>query len=469
MRTSVPAACAFAFALALAACGDSQPTSRTSRVGHYETPVTHGLPDKARPGGATTFVSLKPGTALSADAFSQPAANLTSSRRGLFAVGNSFFTSPWVSAPASVVARDGLGPLYTAAACQDCHIRDGRGHLPPSADQPVRAAVVRIARADGSPDPVYGSHLQVAALPGLAPEARVRVRWLSETRLLPDGVSVELRRPTFLVDRWAYGPPAPDLVISMRIAPPMIGLGLLEAIPEEALTSAHGGRFNRVHAQSDNQTTIGRFGWKASQPDVHQQTLDALLNDLGITSSMFRQGPCTKAQRACSERPSGGDPELEPAVEEALVFYARHLAVPARRDHERPEVIEGERLFERIGCANCHQPRWNTGVIEARPELSNQIIYPYTDLQLHDMGPDLADGIHEHGAGGSDWRTPPLWGLGHTHTVSGAGAGFLHDGRARDLAEAILWHGGEAAASRDAWAGLSAVERRKVIRFLASL
>lgn len=460
-----------ALALFLPGCGDTSHKDRSpARVGHYRTPTTTGLPAEALPGGATTFVGLKPGTPLSLDAFSQPATNLGSTELGRFAVGNSFFSKNWVSAPASVRARDGLGPLFMAAACQDCHIRDGRGHAPLSPDETIIAAALRIARADGSADPVYGTHLQLRAIPGVPAEARVRVLWRHHVETLPDGQEIELRRPELRVDQWAYGPPAADLRVSLRVAPPMIGLGLLEAIPASALTKdGTGGRLNRVRDRATHTVAVGRFGWKAAQPSIRQQALDAFVHDLGVTSSLFPENDCTAAQTACSNAPHGGSPELDQSIEEAVVFYAAHLAPPARRDYEREEVRSGQALFQELGCSGCHTPTWETGQSAQSPALSKQRIFPYTDLRLHDMGPGLADGIIEFNAGPSEWRTAPLWGLGQSKTVSGAKSGYLHDGRARTLAEAILWHGGEAQAARDAWTHLPAARRRLVIRFLATL
>lgn len=428
---------------------------------------------RALPGGQTTHVNLNPLGDRSADAFSQPVANLPLAQRGQFALGNSFFTSPWVSAPASTRARDGLGPLFDAAACQDCHVRDGRGHAPPNEATPLQAAVVRLAGPDGAPDPTYGAQLQTHAVAGLAPEARVRVRWQPHTVTLPDGTPVELRRPQLLISQLASGPLGNQTRAGLRVAPPMIGLGLLEAIAEDDLRRpAAGASRGRPRVVADRASTgqaIGRFGWKAAQPTVRQQSLAALMEDMGITSGLFPQDNCSAAQADCRAMPQGGTPELTPAIETGLVFYARHLAVPARRDAERPEVREGEALFTRIGCAGCHQPQWTTARAVESPALAGQRIWPYTDLRLHDMGPGLDDGVAEPGVPSSHWRTPPLWGLGHTATVSGPHAGYLHDGRARTVTEAILWHGGEAQAARDAWAALPAVKRRRLLRFLGSL
>ena len=452
---------AWASLLLIAACQDQTPSDNSS------------LSARALPGGHATHINLNPLGDRSADAFSQPAANLPLADRGRFALGNSFFTSPWVSAPASTRARDGLGPLFDAAACQDCHVRDGRGHAPPGPDQALTAAVIRLAGPQGTPDPTYGAQLQTHAVAGLAPEARVRVLWQTHTVTLPDGVEVELRSPRLELSNLSDGALASETRAGLRIAPPMIGLGLLEAIAADDLRAKSGddaiaGRLREVADLASGSRSLGRFGWKAAQPSVRQQSLAALVEDMGITSTLFPQDNCSPAQHSCRALPHGGAPELEPAIEDGLVFYTRHLAVPARRDAERPEVREGEALFAQIGCTGCHRPQWKTASVADAPALSNQHIWPYTDLRLHDMGPGLDDGVAEAGVPSRFWRTPPLWGLGHTATVGGPHAGYLHDGRARTVTEAILWHGGEAQAARDAWAALPDTQRRRGLRFLGS-
>lgn len=440
---------------------------------------TQGLPPQALPGGATTFVGQNPLSALSADALSQPMANLSREQRAQFAVGNSFFTKPWVTANASTAGRDGLGPLFSAAACQDCHIRDGRGHAPAGPQGLPTSAVIRIALPGGEPDPVYGSHLQTRAVPGLRAEAKVTVSWKTQIETLPDGSRVELRSPVLRLSDWAYGKPDASLRASLRVALPMTGMGLLEAIPEADLR-AHAeaqqtlglrGVVNRVESLADGQPAVGRFGWKAAKPSVRQQTLDAFINDIGITSSLFPDEVCTAAQRArgCADLPSGGAPELSTEIEQAVVFYAQHLAPPARRAYAREEVIAGQKLFVGIGCEGCHRASWRTGVSADSPARSEQWIWPYTDLLLHDLGPGLADHLVEGEAAGSQWRTAPLWALGQVKAVGGEAAGYLHDGRARTVTEAILWHGGEAQPARDAWAGLPVAERLQLLAFLNSL
>lgn len=437
-----------------------------------------GLPPEALPGGDTTFLTRSPLSPHGLDVLGQPTANLGSDDRMQFAVGNSFFTNPWVTAGASTTGRDGLGPLFNAAACQDCHIRDGRGHAPGGPQDALTSAVVRIALPDGSPDPVYGTHVQTRSVPGLPAEARVSVAWEARTVTLPDGTSVELRKPSIRLTDWGYGAPHPDLRAGLRVAPSMTGMGLLQAVPATDLRAyakaqqADGLRgIAQTATDHQGEELLGRFGWKATQPTVRQQVLDAFVNDIGITSSLFGDEICTPEQlrQGCADQPSGGQPELTPAIETAIVVYAQHLAPPVRRGYDDPDVRAGQALFAEIGCQGCHKPGWITGRSAVSPVLSEQRIWPYTDLLLHDMGPGLADGIVEGHASGQHWRTPPLWALGQVKAVGGDQAGYLHDGRARTLAEAILWHGGEAQAARDAWAALPQSRRRQVLSFLNSL
>lgn len=433
--------------------------------------------NEALPGGDTTFTKLNPSVSLSQHAYSRPASNLSSEERALFTVGNSFFTAPWVSAPSTVASRDGLGPLFNAAACQDCHIRDGRGR-PPGPDDSSASSIVRLATAEGYPDPVYGGQIQDRALPGLEPEARVEVQWLYSSETLAGGERVELRQPQVHLNNLAYGDvSAPHW--GLRVAPPVIGLGLLELIPvedillnEDSLDSDSdgiSGRAQRLAVLADGTTLLGRFGWKAAQPTVRSQSLTAFASDMGISSAALPGSLCTQSQALCLEFPDGGRPELASAIEEAVVFYTRHLAVPGRRGLKSEQISQGKKLFVDIGCASCHRPSWKTGVDTSSPALSGQYIWPYTDLLLHDMGEGLADHIREGVANGREWRTAPLWGLHLAKVVGGQGVGFLHDGRARNFKEAILWHGGEAKSAKQRWAALPQEERERLIAFLDSL
>ncbi|GAB3377548.1 di-heme oxidoreductase family protein [Azotobacter armeniacus] len=467
---------------------------------HRLSPLLLVLGLGACDGQPPDFSRAEPGESLSAgsatirrsdrDAFAQPSANLTSPRHMEFAVGNSFFRKPWVIAPASTTARDGLGPLFNTNACQNCHIRDGRGHPPEAQANNAVSLLVRLSipetpetahlaeRLGVVPEPVYGTQLQDMAVPGVVPEARVRLSYATHSLRFADGFAVELRRPQLLLDRLGYGPLHPDTRFSLRIAPPMIGLGLLEAIPEAAILvnadpdDADGdgisGRPNRVRDQANQSTALGRFGWKAGQPNLNQQNADAFFNDLGLSTRLLPGSSCTPAQAACLASADGGIPEVDDHLLARVLFYTRHLGVPARRDVDAPQVLAGKALFHRAGCARCHTPMFVTAADAAEPELANQKIRPYSDLLLHDMGDGLADNRAEFQASGREWRTPPLWGLGLTQRVGGH-TQLLHDGRARNPLEAVLWHAGEAQAARDRVLTFDAGQRAALLAFLNSL
>ena len=447
-----------------------------------------------------SFTQAEPGEALSAgnatvmkfdqNAFSMPAANLAPMRRLDFSVGNSFFRNPWVIAPSSTTARDGLGPLFNTNACQNCHIKDGRGHPPAEDAASAVSMLVRLSIPAGpehaevvrergiAPEPSYGGQLQDMAVPGVAPEGKARLRYSTERVRFADGTEVELRKPEVELSELAYGEMHPDTLVSLRIAPQMIGLGLLEAIPEQALLAnadpddrngdGISGRPNRVFDQTTRETVMGRFGWKAGQPSLNQQNADAFFNDMGLSTSLFSGNSCTERQADCLAMPHGGEPEVSDNILAQVLFYTRNLGVPARRNVDDPQVLAGKTLFHRAGCQSCHVPQFTTAADAAEPELANQLIRPYTDLLLHDMGERLADHRPEFEASGREWRTPPLWGVGLTQTVSDHSQ-FLHDGRARNLLEAILWHGGEAEKARQVVLGFDQQERDALLSFLESL
>ncbi|SDS28927.1 CxxC motif-containing protein, DUF1111 family [Halopseudomonas xinjiangensis] len=423
------------------------------------------------------------------NAYSLPQANLPMTKRLDFSVGNSFFRNPWVVAPASTDARDGLGPLFNTNSCQGCHIKDGRGNPPgetlSSVSLFLRLAIPPRGEKDREllerhgfvPEPVYGSQLQTAAIPGSKAEAELVVEWERFEEELADGSLVAMRRPIYRIENPNYGPLANDVQISPRVAPPMIGLGLLAAIPEQdLLTNADpddsdgngiSGRTNKVWDRASEQTVLGRFGWKAGEPNIMQQSMGAFAGDMGITSALAPFTDCTQSQ-GCERFPHGGEFEVSDEVANFVAFYASSLAVPIRRDMDKSEVKAGAAAFNEAGCAACHTPRHVTGVVADRPDLSLQEIWPYTDLLLHDMGPGLADGRGEFLADGNEWRTPPLWGLGLATTVNPA-AGYLHDGRAETLEQAILWHDGEARPAADAYRELDATKRNAMLQFLNSL
>ena len=425
-----------------------------------------------------------------ANAFSLPSANLAPTRRLDFSVGNSFFRSPWVIAPATTTARDGLGPLFNTNACQNCHIIDGRGHPPaPDAINAVSMLVrlsIPATTADAAllaqkgivPEPTYGGQFQDMAIPGIAPEGRVRVTYTAVPVTFADGSVVELQQPNLQLTDLGYGPMHAQTLFSARIAPPMIGLGLLEAIAEEDLLvqqdpddlDGNGirGRANQVWSHEAQALQVGRFGWKAGQPSMRQQNADAFFNDMGLSTPLMAGTSCTAAQTDCLAAPQGGEPEVNEKIEAQVLFYSRNLAVPARRNADDAQVLKGKALFHQANCQGCHTPRFVTRAEAAEPELANQVIFPYTDLLLHDMGEGLADQRPEFQASGQDWRTPPLWGIGLTQVVSGH-TRFLHDGRARDIMEAVLWHSGEAEASKQQVLKFSQDDRQALLAFLNSL
>jgi CxxC motif-containing protein (DUF1111 family) len=428
-------------------------------------------------GGETTVFDTSP------DAFSLSSRNMTPERRSTFFVGNSFFKENWVIAPASTDGRDGLGPLYNARSCSGCHLFDGRGRPPEQPKEPLSSVLVRLSipgqteHGGPAPEPTYGGQLQPKAIPGVVAEGDAFVSYEDVPGTFPDGESYALQRPTysFVLGR---GNMLAETMYSPRVAPQMIGLGLLAAIPENDILAAAdpddkdqdgiSGRPNMVWDPVLGKTTLGRFGWKANQPNLADQTAGAFLGDMGISTSFFPTQECTAAEVDCSAAPDGGVPECSEHIRDAVTFYSNTLAPPARRDWQEPEVLQGKQLFTTAGCAKCHTAVHQTGTLDGFVELSNQTIRPYTDLLLHDMGDELADGRPDFQADGREWRTPPLWGIGLIAVVNGH-TNLLHDGRARGVLEAILWHGGEAQTSREAFQALSRDQRQALVRFVESL
>ncbi|MDQ2635058.1 MAG: c-type cytochrome [Pseudomonadota bacterium] len=433
------------------------------------------------------------------DAFSHSSANITFEEEGTFKLGNALFRKLWVSSPSSTQASDGLGPLFNARACQSCHLKDGRGH-PPEGNADATSMFLRLARAAGTaeeqaaiadhqalnfPDPVYGGQLQDLAVPGLAGEGRMAIRYEEIPVTLGDGTTLSLRKPSYSVENPAYGPLDPRTTLSPRVTQPMIGLGLVEQIhpadilanadPDDADGDGVSGKPAIVRDAGSGELTLGRFGWKASKPTIREQTADAFVGDLGISSPDVPKswGDCTESQTACRAMPVGvqerlGDTEAPDPVMDLVTFYSQNLAVPARRDIDEPEVLRGKQAFYEAGCVSCHTPKFVTRRDAPNKAQKFQLIWPYSDFLLHDMGEGLADGQQVGDATGNEWRTPPLWGIGLTQTVNGH-TFFLHDGRARSLTEAILWHGGEAQAARNRFADLPQADRDALVKFLESL
>ena len=428
-----------------------------------------------------------------------------------FAAGGAVFRKIWVSAPSSTVSSSGLGPLYNARSCEQCHVNAGRGKSPramPTGLPPV-SLVLRLSvpprtdadrmllssgKADAIGDPVYGLQLQTSAIQGHRREGQLEVRYTALPVRLSDGELVVLQQPSYRVTDLAYGPLHPDVTLSPRIAPPLHGLGLLEAIdardiqawadPGDSNGDAMRGRFKRVDIPRAKLPELGRFGWKTSGVSLHRAIGEAFAVDMGLSNRVVPRpsGDCTQEQTFCMQAPNGemglpGQParrhEVDDKLLDLVVDYVRNLAVPPRRDAASPDVLEGKALFHETGCAACHRPSFTTSAdVHHARHLGGQRIWPYTDQLLHDMGEGLsdrrADGEPSGDARARSWRTPPLWGIGRAQ-AGNPRAAFLHDGRAGDIQEAILWHGGQAKRARDNYAAMPKAGREALLLFLKSL
>ena len=421
---------------------------------------------------------------VSSAAFSFQMANSPETHFRPFAFGNRLFNTNWVEAPASVKGFDGLGPLFNRVSCSGCHTKDGRGSPPTDGKGPMDSLLMRISiagtDAHGGPAPTanYGNQISERANNGVTPEATLNITYTENSGHYADGESFSLREPHYTIDKLGYGPLPTGLLTSPRVGTQMIGLGLLEAVPEATLLALSdendsdqdgiSGRPNYVWDKLTKQKTIGRFGWKANQPNLQQQNSDAALGDIGLSTPINTNQNCEEVQTECKTAIMGGEPEVSDEFIKKLTLYTQTLAVPAQRESSEAEVIAGAKIFRDIGCASCHMPTLQTAAQANLPELENQTIHPFTDLLLHDMGPKLADNRPDFEASGSEWRTAPLWGLGLVPTVNGHN-NLLHDGRARGFAEAILWHGGEAETAKEKFRTSEKSLREKLIAFLSSL
>ena len=426
-------------------------------------------------------------------AYSEPAPVLNTKQRQLFMAGRSVFHRLWASVN-SLNGDWGLGPTFIADRCSVCHVNVGRGSPPGSRDQQLLSMLVRLSipgedeHGAPKPHPNYGDQLQNHSLDGrnvdlayagaaVPAEAQLYLDWEERTVSFADGETAVLRKPRLRIEGLNFGPLGAEVMTSVRIAQPMVGMGFFEAVSEQTLLDlarhqkARGfaGRPNYVWDAVNKRVALGRFGWKANQPSLKQQTAAAALGDMGVASPLFPDQNCPPVQEICARHLPGNVPEIIDPEIETVEIWLRGLAVPARRNMADPEVRRGEQLFAQAQCAMCHVPEMKTAEkFPPLPQLANQTFRAYTDLLLHDMGEELADGRPDFKAGPRDWRTPPLWGLGLSQTVSGSTA-MLHDGRARNVTEAILWHGGEAAGSREAFSSMSKAERDALVRFVEAI
>ncbi len=418
------------------------------------------------------------------NAFGNMISSLTNTEQDLFAVGNSFFRDPWTIAPGSVPSRDGLGPFLNATSCGGCHQKDGRAKPPIDPSEKPLGLLFRLSingqGIHGEPlnDPNYGGQLNNNSISGVQAEGDIFITYVPVYGSYSDGQSYNLQKPTYN-QQLNYGSFASDIQISPRIAMQIPGLGLLEAVDESTILSfadpndsnqdGISGKANYVWSEEKQQTVLGRFGWKANQPSLNQQVAGAFLGDIGITSSLFPNENLIGNQITLyGSLPTGGTPELTNDKLQAVIFYQQTLAIPARRNAQDQTVLKGKQLFLDAKCSSCHIPKMQTSLTPNISYYTNQTIRPFTDLLLHDMGPDLADNRPDFLANGREWRTAPLWGIGLVRTVNGHD-NLLHDGRARGFTEAILWHGGEAEKSREKFKNLSKSDRESLIKFLESL
>ncbi len=477
------------------------------------------------PGGATT-VARAPRAS-----FEKPANNLPLELKPDFHAGKALANQPWVKAPTITKARDGLGPIYNARTCLMCHINGGKGFIPDDDTQALTGTLVRLSKTETDtqkadpkagviPHPVYGDQIQSQSISlahqlrhsqpqlkhDVAPEAYVHINWIWQTFTYPDGTQIQLRKPELDFRYLGYGPLDKEgesqTLIGLRVAPAIHGMGLLELIKQSDLTALAdehdanqdgiSGRLNWVWDAETQSMAYGRFGLKANKASLAHTVAGAFTNDVGITNRLVPEQPCSQFQTACLKGPHGNDDngvdikgqpqaqvELPDHLLTLVIDFNRNLAPVASRMKENTlksknnsdsedEHLHGRELFYKVGCHSCHNPSFVTGQSNAFPHLSQQTIWPYTDLLLHDMGPELSDNRPDFLATGAEWRTPPLWGVGLRTEVNGSTA-LLHDGRAKTIEEAILWHGGEASQVKNAFINLSKTERTQLINFVNTL
>ena len=428
------------------------------------------IPTSALSGGGETIADS------SSQAFENGFPDLTGNNVHVHHLGDLVFNQAFAAAPATTYGR--LGTIFNNTSCINCHQNNGMGV--PSVGGPRSALLLRISLpgtdAHGGPVPVpgYGLQIQDKAIPGVIPEATVNIAYKYQTYSFFDGETFNLQQTYYTLSN-LYTPITGNYLLSPRLAPPMIGLGLLEAVPVSEIVAlsdpndANGdgikGRVNYVWDPATSSVQMGRFGWKGNTASITTQVAAALNQDMGITTSLF---PVESSFGQSQYDGLMDDPELPDSLFNAVKFYAQTLAVPAQRNSSDPTVVRGQQLFAQVKCASCHKPTLTTGPNAALPSLSNQVIHPYTDMLIHNMGIDLQDLRPDYLAGGQDWRTPALWGIGLYRKASSPGF-YLHDGRARTLTEAIMWHGGEAAQSKLAFAALPMVDRHAILAFLQSL
>ena len=435
----------------------------TTHVG-YNPPTTYDCPRGSTPGTKIPTIVTPPPMSP------------------MFSAGNAYSNMGLAA-----IARPG----YTDSSCFGCHHLDGKG-LPPDDKGMNQWLLKMFSSTDGKtsgPDATYGSILDTHGAAGGMPEATPTVTWQTTTGAFPDGTPFEMRKPVLSTGTLRDGPIGSSTHISARVPRPVFGLGLLEAVPAETILGLAdpddkngdgvSGRPNFVVDPKTGATVLGRFGWKAATASLREQAALAFVNDMGVTSPLYPNHTCGANQAGCA---TSATPQLTDADLDHVEAYLRHLSVPPRRNYEDPQAVAGMAIFAAIGCNRCHVPNLVTSTTNAIPELRGVAIQPFTDLLLHDMGDGLADDatVEEGTAAGREWRTPPLWGNGTGTAVMfpaidafdpnnnpPPGGVYLHDGRARSITEAVMWHGGEAKPMHDAFVALSATAREQLLAYVA--
>jgi len=484
----------FSACITLPGCNDLD-LSSSNKIPTYDSA-------EALPGGETS-VSSRPFPSLE-----KPANNLANDLKPMFHAGKALARQPWIKAPTVTKARDGLGPIYNARTCMACHIKGGKGHIsgasiPLSSELLNMSTLIRVSIAGKDqtkgavPHTYYGDQIQAQSISlahqlrhsqtdknlahNVAPEAYAQINWTEVPFSYPDGSIVRLRKPNVEFNNLGYGPIGKNTLIGLRLAPSINGMGLIELIPQsdiDALADENdsdsngvSGRVNQVWDVQLKQTRPGRFGLKSNKPTLTMTVAAAFANDLGISNTLFPSQPCTSLQVSCNEQLNGDDQngvELSSKLLSMVIDFNRNLAPLKRKNFTSKNNQAGRELFYKIECSACHNPSFVTSKSEKNAHLGNQKIWPYSDFLLHDMGPKLSDNRPDFLASGSEWRTPPLWGIGVMKAVSGS-TSLLHDGRANTVEEAILWHGGEAEKVTQSFINLPIEKRQQLMLFVNSL
>jgi len=397
---------------------------------------------------------------------------LTAEEQARFDLGHAVFNTTWLPAGQGSGRRDGLGPVFNLGHCDGCHNsrRRGRGARSDVARAPGELVVQAGAWQNGRLQrfhPRFGHLINTDAIDGFAPEAEVIIRYTALTRTRADGSEQRLWQPVYQVTP-ADGQPLPDdLVLMPRLASHVQGAGLLEQIPEQVIVDGARARPDRPQGmvswlETPGGRQLGRFGWQASEPSIARQIAVAFAREMGLTTQLVPVIDCAAHDHACRNAANGGEPEVAQELFDAVVAFQQWEAVRRTPDAAArlQQLAEGEHLFHSTGCADCHRAQM--------PTLDGGVIAPYTDLLLHDLGPELADRTVAGEPIPSRWRTAPLWGLS-TAQEGARVLRLMHDGRARSVDEAIGWHGGSAAPARARYERLAPTQRQTLAGWVEAL